>query len=242
MVRKWSPSALVEGGKGLGFLLEPVKPIGVRREAGRQDFHRHPAPKLGVLRKVDFSHPASPERFHEPVVGEPLGYFFGEVVRRGGDRSFGWDSQFGGDQCRQPPVHRCRPEVERCRVVGVAIESNRGLFDGLEAELLRHRGVRRKIFDGEVHPAEPGSQLHIGPLDIQPAGGLNARRVLSVVDTQPSADKEHDLALGHRVRFEMVQPGAEERVPSSLLGADCVGIEHAVETHGLPLGVASDRE
>ena len=58
---------VVEAGGRARFLLEPLVPVGIGRELGREHLDRHVAPEAGVPRAVDLPHPAGAERREDLV-------------------------------------------------------------------------------------------------------------------------------------------------------------------------------
>ena len=52
---------MVQRGQDLGFALKAGEPFGIVGEKVGEDFDRHVAVELGVLRAIDLAHPAGPE-------------------------------------------------------------------------------------------------------------------------------------------------------------------------------------
>ena len=58
---------VVEGGDGVGFLLEALEAVGVRGDVVREDLEGDVAPEPGVPRAVDRPHAAGPEKLGDLV-------------------------------------------------------------------------------------------------------------------------------------------------------------------------------
>ncbi len=116
-----------------------------------------------------------------------------------------------------------------------------GVVDGpvevgvvLEAELPRGLGVRAQLPHGQVDSPQVRAHLHVGALDVQPAGGLYGRRRLTGLPGQPAPDEEGLPGPGAAVG-EVVEPGLRDGVLGR--GPGLVGPQQEVEPDDVAAGI-----
>src|SRR5438093_504427 len=140
------------------------------------------------------------------------------------------DADLGRHEARKPTIDGRRAEIQHRRVEGNAIHIHIRSRKLPESQPCHNRGVSRQVSDDGVHPSKIGSKLHVGPLDIQPAGSLHGRRHLTRLAGQPAWNKESTLMTGHRESSKMLPPSPKQRVAIQPARNRLVHLEHAVKT------------
>src|SRR4029077_433890 len=82
-----------------------------------------------------------------------------------------------------------------------------------------------------VHPSDIGAKLHVGSLDIQPAGCLNPRGTFTLFAIQPTRNEESALMTRHREISKMFPPSPSDRIVLEPAWDRVARLEHAVETN-----------